>query len=325
MVLSQSLYKVLSGWGAEVHVLAPAWSHAVLSRMPEVSASFETPATHGELKLGARRALARTLRREHYDRAIVLPASLKAALIPWFARIPIRTGWRGEMRYGLLNDMRLLGANPPSRIVDRYVGLAPPRGQKSPCDTPSPSLTIDEVNLRERVQALGLNLERPVVAMMPGAAFGPSKQWPPGHFAQVAERCVSEGFQVWLLGSQADHAVGDEIRSRAGEASGEVFNLCGRSSLVDTVDLLSLADKAVTNDSGLMHIAAAVGCPVVAMYGATAPDYTPPMITASKRMHHSLECSPCWNKTCRYGHYKCLTEVRPDEVYHELRELRRGA
>lgn len=325
MVLSQSLYKALGGRGDEVHVLAPAWSHAVLARMPEVSKSFETPAGHGELKFGARRATAKILQRERYDRAIVLPRSFKAALIPYLARIPVRTGYCGEMRYGLLNDVRFLGRRPPARIVDRYVNLAPPRKQRGgrpQFDAPAPALTIDEANARACVKTLGLALDSAVVAMMPGAAFGPSKQWPPDYFAEVAARFVRDGFQVWLLGSPADRDVGDKI---CAELGGAAHNLCGRTKLADVIDLLALADKAVTNDSGLMHIAAAVGCPVVAVYGATSVDYTPPMLAASKRMFHPLKCSPCWQKTCRYGHYKCLTEVKPAAVYQNAQTLKRGA
>ena len=338
MVLSQSLYKVLSGWGNEVHVIAPAWSREVIERMPEVAMSFESPARHGELKLSERTKLAHALRNNHYSRAIVLPRSLKAAYIPWAARIPVRTGYRGEYRYGLINDMRPLDKKSLVRIVDRYVNLAPPvngvgskMGNKSrdgrhddslAFPAPAPSLTIDAKNIKRLVEENNLDMDKPIIAMMPGAAFGRSKQWPPKYFADVAKNHIRDGAQIWIFGSRNDFVTGEDIAREAGDG---VVNLCGQTELVDTVDLLSLADKAVSNDSGLMHIAAAVGCPVVAMYGATSVDYTPPMIKASQSLHNKLPCSPCWKKTCRYGHYRCLTEIKPDKVYDISLGLRRGA
>ena len=322
MVLSQSLYKVLNGRGAEVHVMAPASSRELLARMPEVEMTLAVPATHGELKLGARYVSARRLRGLRHDRAIVLPRSLKSALMPWFMRIPVRTGYLGEMRYGVLNDIRRLGDNPPARMVDRYVNLAPLRGESLSFDAPSPALTVDVANLEACVEKFELDLQRAVVAMMPGAAYGPSKQWPTAYFADMARRYVNDGSQVWVLGSRADAVAGETIAAKGGK---RVRNLCGQTKLIDTVDLLSLADHAVTNDSGLMHVAAAVGCPVVAMYGATPIDYTPPMTDASKCMSHPIECRPCRRKECRYGHYQCLTEIKPDVVFREAQALRRGA
>ena len=316
MVLAQSLYKSLKRRDAatEIDVVAPAWSKALLGRMPEVSRVIEMPAGHGELRLRTRYRLGRRLCARGYDQAIVLPRSLKAALLPWFARVPVRTGFRGEMRYGLINDMRPLDKAAMPKIVTRFVSLGHFSGEASgDLETPLPALTVSENNRIVALARLGLTEDARILALMPGAAFGQSKQWPPVYFADTARRYASDGWQVWIFGDDADRALGEQIAKLAGHAAC-IMNLCGRTSLADAVDLISLAKLAVTNDSGLMHIAAAVGCPLVAVYGATSPDYTPPMIARSKILWRNLECSPCWSRTCRYGHYRCLTEISQDDV-----------
>lgn len=334
MVLAQSLYKSLKRRDAavEIDVVAPAWSQALLKRMPEVSRAVEMPAGHGELKLGARRRLAGRLRERGYDQAIVLPRSWKAALLPWFAEVPVRTGFRGEMRYGLINDVRLLDKKAMPKIVSRFVFLGcppdtPPGGE---LETPAPALRVDPGNRDACLRRLGLEADARVFALMPGAAFGRSKRWPPEYFAELARRCIGEGRRVWIFGSTADREIGERIKAASGSpgspgsAGSAAVNLCGRTTLEEAVDLISLAEFAVSNDSGLMHVAAAVGRPLVAVYGATAPAYAPPMIAGSKRLWLNLECSPCWNRTCRYGHYRCLTGVSPDAVREAVREVEAG-
>ncbi len=334
MVLAQSLYKSLKRRDAEVEidVVAPAWSQALLKRMPEVSRAVEMPAGHGELKLGARLRLGRRLRERGYDQAIVLPRSLKAALLPWFAGVPVRTGFRGEMRYGLINDVRVLDEKAMPKIVTRFVFLGQPP-ETSPDDeleTSAPALRVDSDNRDACLRRLGLETDAPVLGLMPGAAFGRSKQWPPEHFAEIARRYAGEGRRVWIFGSDADREIGERIRAASsspgspGSVSSATVNLCGRTTLGEAIDLMSLADFAVTNDSGLMHVAAAVGCPLVAVYGATTPAYTPPMTVRSKCLWLNLECSPCWSRTCRYGHYRCLTGVSPDAVREAVREVEEG-
>ncbi len=323
MVLAQSLYKSLKRRDAatEIDVVAPAWSAALLNRMPEVSRVVEMPAAHGELQLRVRYRLGKQLRARGYDRAIVLPRSLKAALLPWFAMAPVRTGFRGEMRYGLINDMRALDREAMPKIVTRFVFLGcPPGASPHGLDTPAPVLTVDAGNRDACLKRLGLEKRARLLALMPGAAFGRAKQWPCEHFADVARRYSGDGRQVWLFGGAADRALGERIVEASGEAS-RVVNLCGRTTLEDAIDLMSLADLAVSNDSGLMHVAAAVGCPLVAVYGSSSPAYTPPMAARSKCLWRDLECSPCWDRTCRYGHYRCLTGITPDEVREAASEL----
>ena len=323
MVLAQSLYQSLKRQDAtaEIDVVAPEWSKGLLNRMPEVSRAIKMPVGHGELKLRARYKLGKQLRAHAYDQAIVLPRSLKAALLPWFARVPVRTGFRGEMRYGLINDMRPFDEAAMPKIVTRFVFLGePPGASPHNLEIPVPALTVNEYSRKACLERLALEKNARVLALMPGAAFGRSKQWPPEYFAEIARRYVGDGWRVWIFGSIADHPLAEQIVRLSNEIAG-VVNLCGDTTLEEVIELMSLADLAVTNDSGLMHIAAAVGCPVVAVYGATSPAYTPPMIARSKYLWRNLECSPCWKKTCRYGHYHCLTKISPDDVYKATLEL----
>ncbi len=323
MVLAQSLYKSLKqrNIATEIDVVAPPWSKALLQRMPEVSHMIEMPAGHGELKLHICYQLGRSLRRHHYHRAIILPRSLKAALLPWFAQVPVRTGFRGEMRYGLINDMRALNEKVMPKIITRFVFLgSPPDASPGGLTTPAPMLRVDEHNRAACLQQLGLKKDLPLLALMPGAAFGPSKRWPTEHFADLARRYIVDGWQVWLFGSVADRSLGARIIELSGEPA-HVVNLCGRTTLADAVDLISFADLAITNDSGLMHIAAAVGCPLVAVYGATTPTYAPPMTARSKSLWRGLSCSPCRSRTCRYRHYRCLNEISPDTVYRAASDI----
>lgn len=317
MVMAQSLFATLRAAGevGAIDVLAPDWSRPLIARMPEVRASVTLPLAHGELGLSVRRRIGRELRGRGYRRAIVLPRSFKAALIPFFARVPRRTGFLGEMRFGLINDFRPLDKNVLAQTVRRYVSLGLESGAPQPPAVPPPRLRVDGDNQRRLLAGFGLERRRPVIGMMPGAEYGPAKCWPVGRFAALAKRLTSEGRQVWVMGSDKDSAAGHEIVAAC--ASGAV-NLCGRTRLEDAVDLLALTDVAVTNDSGLMHVAAAVGTGVVAIYGSSTPDFTPPLTSRARIVYHRLECSPCFARECPLGHYECLRGIAVDEVYRAL-------
>ena len=309
MVMAQSLYKLLAGRepGVAIDVLAPAWSLPLLERMPEVRRGIELPLTHGEIGLGARRALGRTLR-GRYGRAIVLPRSFKSALVPWFARIPQRTGYRGEWRYGLINDRRPFDERRLDQTVKRFLALGVrPEEHELPVP-PEPALATDAASQAGVAARLGLSTVAPVVALMPGAEYGPAKQWPTEHFAALAARLAARGVPVWILGSAKEAALGERIVAAAHPAAG-VQNLCGRTTLVDAVDLLALATVAVTNDSGLMHVAAAVGTEVVAIYGSSTPDFTPPLTARASIHYRRLSCSPCFARVCPLGHLDCLRGI----------------
>ncbi|MFT5722660.1 MAG: heptosyltransferase-2 [Motiliproteus sp.] len=275
MVMAQSLFKHLkqADPGAIIDVIAPAWSHPILARMPEVNEAIGLDVKHGELGLQKRWQLGLSLAKRGYSNSIVIPRSLKSALIPWFAEVPERSGFRGEMRYLLLNDMRMLSKRRLPLAVQRMVAL----GSKPSLDPPAiidPSLRVDAENQQRLLRDHQLNLDRPVVILLPGAEFGPAKQWPVAYWAEAADRLQQQGFQLWCLGSPKDNAVAEQIQALA---EAEITNLCGQTQLEDAVDLLALAQHAISNDSGLMHIAAAVDCHVVAIYRTTTPDYTPPL------------------------------------------------
>lgn len=317
MVMAQSLFMTLRQQNPDalIDVLAPGWSLPLIARMPEVRRGIEMPVGHGEFGFGKLRRLGKALRTEHYDRAIVLPRKLKAALAPWFARIPRRTGFRGEARFGLLNDIRVLDETLLTLTVQRFVALGLETAPVGVPPIPEPRLRIDPENRNRILTTLGLNSRMPAIAFMPGAEYGPAKQWPAASYAQLAMRLRERGDQVWLLGSAKESALGDSI---ANQSAGAALNLCGRTELADTVDLLSTCQAAVSNDSGLMHVAAAVDIPFVAIYGSSTPDYTPPLSQRAETLYLRLECSPCFERDCPLGHTNCLRQIGVERVLELL-------
>ncbi len=327
MVMAQSLFMLLKQQDlqAEIDVLAPAWSRPIVARMPEVSGMLDMPVGHGKVGLGERFRLGKGLRERSYDQAIVLPNSLKSALIPWWARIPRRTGWRGEMRYGLLNDLRVLDKAALPLMVQRFDALALPAGARLPEKLPDPRLKIDTANQAAALKRLGLGLDRPVLALCPGAEFGEAKRWPENHYAALAQQRIAQGAQVWLFGSAKDHPVGEQIRGLLPAAlRDQCLNLAGQTSLADAVDLLALAEAVVSNDSGLMHVAAALARPLVVLYGSTSPGFTPPLADQVRILRLGLDCSPCFQRECPLGHLKCLRDLAPERANAALDELLRA-
>jgi heptosyltransferase-2 len=234
----------------------------------------------------------------------------------------LRTGWKGEMRYGLLNDVRKLDKDRYPLMIERFMALAYPPGAELPQPYPRPSLQIDPATRDAALAHFGLTLDRPVLALCPGAEFGEAKRWPSEHYAKVAEAKIREGWQVWLFGSKKDHPVGEDIRSRLIPGlREEAVNLCGETSLAQAIDLLSCADSVVSNDSGLMHVAAALNRPLVAVYGSTSPQFTPPLADQVEIIRLGIECSPCFERTCRFGHYNCLVQLEPRVAVDALQRL----
>jgi len=318
-ILSEPLLAILREPLQEptVDVLAPPWCAPVYARMRGVRHIIENPVGHRELRFGERRALARALRGNGYARALVLPNSFKSALIPWLARIPRRVGYVGEARGMLLTDARRLDSKALPRLVDRFVALAAQPGELVP--TPAaPVLVPDVVNAAEATRALGLSTHRPVAVLCPGAEYGPSKRWPTEHFITLAQRFIDSGYAVWLLGSPNDRAAADPIAA----AIAEVRNVCGRTDLGTAIDLLASASVVVSNDSGLMHAAAAVGRPLVALFGSSSPEYTPPLSPLARVAKIDIVCSPCFKRECPLGHFKCMRELSPNLVYDLARAQR---
>jgi heptosyltransferase-2 len=322
MVMSQVLYRFLKQTreSVQIDVLAPPWSGPILERMPEVERAIAKPIEHGEPALGRRRHLARDLRAESYDQCIVLPNSFKSALIPFFARIPRRTGWRGEMRYGLLNDLRRLDEDMLPLMIQRFAALALDEGQQLPEQLPAPRLQVDSEQAAQCAGSFGLDDQVPVLALCPGAEYGGAKRWPAEYYADLARDYLERGWQVTLYGSNNDVPVTGEIRTLCRDHP-QLLDLAGRTSLAQAVDLLSLSAAVVSNDSGLMHIAAALDLPLVVIYGATSPDFTPPLNESSATLVSTIDCAPCFQRECPLGHHRCMRDAPASVVTAKLDAL----
>ncbi|WP_394813077.1 lipopolysaccharide heptosyltransferase II [Methylobacter psychrophilus] len=355
MVMAQSLFITLKNAHpyCQIDVLAPSWSLALLERMPQVAKAIAMPLTHGQFGLPDRIKLGRALRVETYDQAIVLPNSWKSALIPYFADIPVRTGYIGECRWGLLNDARKLDKSLLTMTVQRFVALGLPDTAQLPPEYAVPGLVInpdqqnrviekfhlssyfvgrvsDSVTRQNHASTIGLrfrsviaslllprsheptypSLEK-ILALCPGAEYGAAKRWPASYYAQVARQKIAEGWQVWLFGSDKDSAAAEQINA---EVSGQCIDFTGRTSLAEAVDLLSLVDAVVTNDSGLMHVAAALDKKIIALYGSSDPQFTPPLNAKAHVISLHLDCSPCFKRECPLGHTRCLNDIKPEQV-----------
>ncbi|GJM11706.1 MAG: lipopolysaccharide heptosyltransferase II [Pseudohongiella sp.] len=324
MVMAQSLFMCLKEQypDCKISVLAPDWTRPLLERMPEVERGISIEMDHGDLKLSRRRAFGKSLRAEGFTTAIVLPNSFKSALIPYHAAIPNRIAWKGEWRNMLLSDCRRLDKAAFPLMVQRFAALAFPASAQPPSQIPDPRLKSDQQNVDQALGDFGLSLGSKVLAICPGAEFGEAKQWPAEHFAACCSAKIDEGWQVWIFGSKKDMQVADEVLQLLSvEQRHSCVSLAGRTSLAQAIDLLSVASAVISNDSGLMHIAAALDKPVVALYGSTSPDFTPPLSEKSRLLFTDIECRPCFKRKCPLGHKKCLTELEPSRAVAAIEEL----
>jgi heptosyltransferase-2 len=321
MVMAQSLFSLLKRKhaNARIDVVAPAWTEPLLARMPEVDESLFLDVAHGQLALAQRWRLGRRLRERHYDRAIVLPDSFKSAIVAYVSAARRRTGFLGEYRYGLLNDARRLDKKQLPRRVDRYIALGLEPGERPPNPIPYPRLQASAANaeawLTRHRQATP---QASVLGICAGAEHGPAKRWPASYFAEVANTQLAAGWNVWLFGSGKDAAVTSEIQALT---QGRCLDLAGLTTLGECIDLLSLTTAVVSNDSGLMHIAASLDRPLVAIYGSTHPGYNPPLSAHAKVLYLAISCSPCYERSCPLGHLKCLREIEPAQVLQHLAAL----
>lgn len=310
MVMAQSLFKVIKQQQPDslIDVLAPAWSNALIARMPEINQAIEMPIGHGRFAFGERWQIGKSLR-GFYDRAILLPNSWKSAVIPFAARIAERIGFVGEFRYGLLNQPRKLDKNSLRMTVQRFVALAGGDINR----IPKPRLQVKVSDVYAAMQSLGLEKKasQPVLILCPGAEYGEAKRWPEKQYAGLAERYLQNGWAVWLFGSGKDKAVCNTINSLAG---GACQDLSGKTSLAQAVDLMSVANLVVSNDSGLMHVAAALNRPLVAIYGSSDPGFTPPLNEKHRIVSLGLDCSPCFKRECPLGHLDCLNKISVEQV-----------
>ncbi|MES1946580.1 ADP-heptose--LPS heptosyltransferase II [Salinisphaera sp. C84B14] len=313
MVMAQSLFMLLRERmpNAVIDVLAPSITASLLARMPEVDNAVRMEIGHREIALGKRRQTARALAERGYDQAIVLQRSIKAALVPWLAGIPQRTGYLGEMRYGLINDVRSLDKDRYPRKVEHYALLGLAREGEALAELKHPELRIDTARRAELVDALGLETNRAAIGFAPGAAYGGAKQWPATHFARLAAELDQRGIACWIFGSAADRQLAADLTAAAPKHG---VNLCERTSLVDIADIASLTDAFVGNDTGVMHLAAAAAPRVLAIYGSTHPDYAPPLSNAEARFWLELACAPCRKRQCPLGHNACMRDIPVADV-----------
>lgn len=309
MVMAHTLVPGLVRRGAVVEFLAPPATGDLARRMPGVSAVHDLNVEHGTLGFRERADAARRLKARGFDWAIVLPNSLKSAIAPFLAGIPRRTGFIGELRYGLLNDRRQLDTGNLPRLVDRFASLADVAPE-------SPRLQPDTSRREALCAEHGFRLEHTLIALCPGAEYGSSKRWPAERFAELARLLASQGAVVCILGNAQDVELGRSIVRRS-----PAVDLTGKTDLLDAVDILSAAGAAVANDSGLMHVAAALGVPVAGIYGSTTPSFTPPLSTRSLAIGHDLPCRPCFRRECPFGHRACLTNTSADRVMGALDAL----
>ncbi len=317
MVLAQSLFKQLKLDlpDCQIDVAAPAWTLPLLTRMPEVSQAIALPFKHGDLQLKERFAFGRSLVGHGYTQAILLTNSLKSAILPWAARIPLRTGFKGEARYGLVNDMRKLDKTWLKKTVERFVALALPAHADLPEPLPQPKLVADQQNATTLLKTMAIEREKPVLGLCPGAEYGEAKRWPAAYYAEVANHMLQQGWQVWLFGSEKDQPVTASIQQLT---QYRCLDLAGKTSLGDAIDLMSRCHTIISNDSGLMHVAAALDKPLIAIYGSSDPNHTPPMHPQAVIEYLGLSCSPCFKRTCPLGHLNCLNQLVPGKVITHL-------
>jgi len=285
-----------------IEVLAPAWVAPVVRRMPEVAEVVEAPLRHGPLQLRSRWRLGRSLRARRYDQAIVLPNTWKSALVPFFADIPLRSGYIGESRYGLLN---LTYRNAAAPMLLHYARLAEAPGTEPALPLPRPRLRVEMDEIDRTRNKFGL--PKSYVVLCPGAEYGPAKRWP--YFADLARKLSAPAV---VLGSAGDLEAARGI---------DGANLVGKTSLDEAIILIAGAQAVVSNDSGLMHVAAALGRPQVALYGSSSPVHTPPANDAARVLWLHIECSPCFQRECPLGHFRCMKEISVDHVLGELHNL----
>lgn len=323
-VMAQTLYKRIKKElpSSQIDVISPHWSLALLERMPEVCKKIVSPFSHGETKLLERYRLGQGLKKENYDRAIVLTNSLKSSLIPYFARIGVRTGWLGEFRYGLINDIRSSKKLKKSLMIEKFAALSLYEENYSIENLTFPELEIDFANQRKFLEEFSIDYSKNTMAICPGAEFGPSKRWPAEYYAEIAIFYVNKGWNVLCIGSKNDEDIGIEIGSLNNLGCNESFiNLIGKTSLQDAIDILAFTEKVVTNDSGLMHISAAVKTPLVALYGPSSPEYTPPLISKKKILRKTQGYEKVRYGSNEKGYHQSLLDIKPEEVLNALEEL----
>jgi len=314
MVLAHSLFQMLKAQNPDViiDVAAPAWTLPLLERMPEINLGIALPFKHGQFALLERIKFGRSLKNKGYTQAIFLVNSFKSAILPLAAGIPQRTGFLGEFRHGLLNDIRPLDKTKLPRTVDRFVALGLDKNQslaQSSISIADPKLIADRDHALQVLAKHGVSNDgQKILGLCPGAEYGEAKRWPAEYYAEVANAALNKGWQVWLFGSEKDIPVTSLINRLTQD---RCQDWGGKTKLGEAIDLMSLCDTVISNDSGLMHVAAALDKKLIAIYGSSDPHHTPPMSPKAIVEYLALDCSPCFKRECPLGHLNCLKQISP--------------
>ena len=327
MVMSQALYRALKEINPETHisVLAQGVLKPLLERMPEVDETLQFDLRHGELKLGERKRIGESLKEKNFNKCFILPLSFKSALVPWHAKIHERVGWRGEWRNVLLTDCRKLDKGAYPLMVQRFVSLAYPESDLPPAAILYPKILPKASHKDVAIRGINLEIEGDLLAICPGAQFGGSKQWPAKYYAEVVNMVLRKGWRVWVFGSSNDRSVADSIIGKVDKTLRDrCVDLVGKTDLAEATDLLAFASVVLSNDSGLMHIAAALGKKVIGLYGSTSYDFTPPLSDKAELISTDIACRPCFKRECPFGHLRCLTEIKPERVLGAIASFNLG-
>ncbi len=312
MVMAQSLFQILKARDPQraLDLIAPPATLPLATRMPEIAEAMALAIPHGRLALRERLRLGRQLRERHYTQAYVLPRSYKSALPAWASGAQRRTAYLGEARFGLINDIRHEPAGAKLKTVERFLLLGLEPGEPLP-EVPAPRLRADPEAGRRCAERFGIDLAAPLLALCPGAEYGPAKRWPARHFAALARTYHDRGWRVLVLGGPRDREIGEAISALSHSTC---VDLTGKTTLLEAVDLMALAGAVVSNDSGLMHVAASLRKPMAAVFGSSDPRHTPPLDDRAITVTLDLECSPCFARTCPLGHLRCLEDLTPERV-----------
>jgi heptosyltransferase-2 len=313
---------------SKIDILASNWVAPVYRACSEVHEVIEAKFEHKKLQWNLRKEIAKEIEAKNYQACFVLPNSFKSALIPWLANIPFRIGYRGELRFGLIN----LALDNPSKVnrppmVEHYLVLSQllKDDESIPLDKLAPKLNVSgaaKQQVGQKLQDANINRDS-IYAICPGAEYGPSKRWPTEHFAVLAQQLIKQNSnnQIVLLGSKSDYFLAQEITSQSKLVS-NIHNWCGNTSLDEAIALIGMSKAVVSNDSGLMHIAAALQIPQVAIFGSSDPAHTPPLSDRAKIMWLNMSCSPCHKRVCPLGHLRCLKDILPEQVLATLNTLK---
>ncbi|WP_440617016.1 lipopolysaccharide heptosyltransferase II [Cysteiniphilum sp. 6C5] len=323
MVMSQSLYRFIKSQDPNciIDIAAPKHCCDLAQFMPEINEAFELEFKHGQFSFNARKQKALEFKGEGYSDAIVLPNSWKSALIPFFAHIKKRTGWHGEMRFVLLNDRRKLNKTKYPLMIERFCALGIAKKEHLPTKLPYPKFNVDSNLVETTLAKYRLSKDKAIIALCPGAEFGPAKKWPSAYYTELAQYLLDQNYQVLLLGGTKDQQTTSDI-SKGCNHHAHLFNLAGKTTLSEAVYLLASCQRVISNDSGLMHIACALNIPTLVIYGSTSDKFTPPLNTLAKSVYlEDLDCRPCFKRECPLEHMDCMNKLLPQKIIAELEKL----